>query len=244
MRYSICLCLLLATILIAAFKTKEGPDPTPTHDLILELDRFNSMISGLDSLRFNEIGQGRMTVSAIYSRKKGIILTYSTSGREEMTVVADGSVFWFWCRSFDPSSVYFCRRDDIGNTRVRPELYPCVALGLLCARPIPREDVTMMTGSSGPRLATQEEGLVREIVLKEGRITSQVFYSGDKPLVSMEFKEFQEEEGFTLPKKVFVTWHEQGMRAELSFGKAEVNKSDTMDSSMPRGFTRVNLDGF
>jgi hypothetical protein len=244
LRNTICIALLfLMAMLIASKKEEKAHAPTPS-EAYEDLDRFNSMVSGIKSLRFNEIGQGPIKVSVDYARNKGIKFTQKTAGREELTAAADQNKFWFWCRSFDPLSVYHCERQNISLTRLRPELYPCIAAGLLCSDPIPRDRVTMINRPSGPVVSTMEEGLVRELELREGKIVSQVFYSGDVPLVSMKFTEFQESCGFTLPKTASVIWHEQGRRITLRFGSPELNSFTEVDTSMPQGLRRVGLEEF
>ena len=244
MRTAACIALSLLIVLLAASKTDDKFQERTHTDIFRDMESFNYMISGLKNIRISEIGQGPVSVSVAYARKKGIRLTQSTMGREDLIVAADQMDFWFWSRSFDPNSVYHCDRQDVRNTKVRPELYPCVLIGILCADPIPSETTTIVNGPSCPLIITVEDGITRELELKDGRIVSQVFYSGVDPLVSVKFTEFQDSCGFTLPKKASVLWYEQGRRITLNFGEAEVNMPDDVDTSVPQGLQMVNLEGF
>lgn len=244
MRVSICLLLLLVISFLAASKTSEKIHQHTPEEAHRELDRFNSMISGLKGLRINEIGQGPVSASVVYAREKGIRLTQKTMGREELIIAADQSEFWFWMRSFDPDSAYYCSRQSVQNTRLRPELYPCVFIGILCADPIPLEKSTMINRPSGPVIMTTEDGLIREIEIREGKIVSQKFYSGTYPLVSVNFTEFQESSGFILPKRAVVFWHDQSRQVTINFGKAEINAAYDVDIAIPRDLSKVNLEGF
>lgn len=244
MRYLICLFLLFLIVIVSASKTREKSHEYNHAELLQELEEFNSMVSGIKNIRISQIGQGPVEASIIYVKDKGMRLTQKTMGRDELILASGPSEFWFWSRSFDANSAYYCNRKEIQNTRLREEMYPCVVLGLLCVDPIPPEKAAIINGTHGLSIMTTEDGLNRELQFGDGRIVSQVFYSGTTPLVSIKFTEFQDLCGFTLPKKASVLWHEQGRRIALDFGRADLNVSEEVDTSIPKNLSRVRLEGF
>ena len=231
-------------VALSASKTSEKGNKYTHSELLREAHSFNSMVSGIKSIEMSEIGQGPVSASVSYVKEKGFKLVQSTMGREEMILSADQSELWFWSRSFDPNSAYYCDREKVYNTRLREELYPCVVIGILCVDSIPLERATIVNRPSGPAIMTVEEGLVREMEFMDGRIVSQTFYSGPTPIVSVRFTEFQKASGFTLPKKASVLWHEKARRVSINFGKADINAVDDVDTSIPQRLSRVSLEGF
>lgn len=229
------LIVILALCLPISGCTDSTPPSSETVDINAEIKAFNSMVAGVKDVRFPEMRYG-INKSSMEMSKPGI-LKFRTSllGRTEIEAATEGDLFWFWSRSFDQDSIYHCRRDKLRNTRLRPELYPCIARGLLCVDPIAPE------GTTSPVSTTTEDGLLREVDLREGRITSQVFKSDGQVIISMSFLEFQLVDGIKLPRKVKIKWHREDVEITLDMGKAVLNSGFKPSTEMPNK-AKVNLE--
>lgn len=232
------LALFTTFVLLFAGCAKEPPGKGRS-DLNEDLRRFNSMTAGIRDITFPQMRYGLTKSSMEYSKTHNR-MRFSSSflGRNEMLAAVDERLFWFWSRSFDPESVYHCRRAFLERTRVRPELYPCIIRGLFCSDPIP-EDANHV----GNSVSTQDEnGMSRLIEMNDGRIVAQEFILDGIPIASMKFIEFQEVEGFNLPKKVTIRWHNENAEITLDMGEAVLNSGCDPSVEMPKGMKRINLE--
>jgi hypothetical protein len=234
------LFLLLLTV-VALFLNTGSPEPQ-VGDISSEMDRFNSMVSDIKDLRAPNVVHGPLKTSVEYKKKTAIRLDSSLGGRTEMKAAADRNTFWFWCRSFDRSSVYYCDRSRINETRLKPAFHPCLAAAMFCVDEI--EKSTVIDTPDGRRIATEEDGFNREIELHNGLIVRQQFRVGNKLVATMKVEEFQKHREFTLPSKIRITWHDEGISATISMGDIIINSGVVPDTSIPTELSRVNLENF
>lgn len=242
MRISVCIVLLFLTIATILGKAPKKPEKSP-HDVILELERFNSMVSGIKDLCLPEMSHGIIKIRIEYNKESGMRIDSKLAGRTETKAAYDRTMFWFWSRSFDQSSVYYCQTDRIHTTRLKPSLHPRLVSCMLCADEIPSE-FTVVDSPSGLRIAISENGFTREVEFRDGLIVLQEFRVGGKLVASMKPDGFQETKGFTLPKNLKITWYDDGISATINLGKAFANTGIKPEISMPQGLSKVNLEGF
>lgn len=182
----------------------------------------------IDDIQLDEIRCGRGKISVRFEAPGKMKVTISSFVTKEMEIAADDDIFWFWSRSFDENSVYYCATDKIAETRVRPFLYPFVLRSLILA-----EDGNQ-----------ESDGIKRVTDVTEQRLRRHVFYKKEQPILTVLFLSFQKCENFVLPKKVRVTIHEEEMSFDLDIGKARLNTGETVDTKFPEGLSRVNLDSY
>jgi hypothetical protein len=212
---------------------------TPSADSISQINAKNSSIK---SVIYGEITGFSLSRSKLsYEKPDEFVAETYLLGKKRSEVASDGKNYWFWIESFDKDSLYFCRRDKIGTTRVKPPLHPFVIQGLAWVDEIKPESYRVT--EHGLLAALQESGVYSKEVVTDGeKITEQHFFKEGSPVLSAKAHEFHEIEGIFLPKRMTLIWHEEGLSAEMSTDMVSINKK-IPKVDMPRGLKMVSLEG-
>jgi hypothetical protein len=236
--------LKIITVLVIVFLLSCSPrkiednKTTPSAEYI---NKINSKNSSIKSVVYGEITGFSLSRSKLsYKKPDEFIAETYLLGKKRSEVASDGKNYWFWMESFDKDSLYFCRRDKIGTTRVKPPLHPFIVQGLAWVDEIKPESYRFT--ENGLVAVLQDSGIYsREIVTDGEKITEQHFFKEGLPVLSAKAHEFHEIEGIFLPKKMTLIWHEEGFSAEMSTDMVFVNKK-IPKADMPRGLKMVNLE--
>ena len=232
------------TVVVIAFllscSTRETPEnkATPSANFI---DQINAKNSAINSVIYGEITGFSLSRSKLsYKKPDEFIAETYFFGKKKSEVASDGENYWFWIESFDKDSLYFCRLDKIGTTRVKPPLHPFVIQGLAWINEIKPESYRVT--ERGLVAALQESGAYsREAVTDGEKILEQHFFKDGSPILSAKAHEFHEIEGVFLPKRMTLIWHEEGFSAEMSTDMVSINKK-IPKADMPRGLKMVDLE--
>jgi hypothetical protein len=236
--------LKIITVFVIVFllscspRKTEDNKVTPSADSISQINAKNSSIK---SVVYGEITGFSLSRSKLsYKKPDEFIAETYLLGKKRSEVASDGKNYWFWMESFDKDSLYFCRRDKIETTRVKPPLHPFVIQGLAWVDEINPESYRVT--EHGLLAALQESGnYSREVVTDGEKITEQHFFKEGLPVLSAKAHEFHEIEGIFLPKRMTLIWHEEGFSAEMSTDMVSINKK-IPKADMPRGLKMVNLE--
>jgi hypothetical protein len=230
--------IVMAFLLSCSPRKIEDNKLTPSADSISQINAKNSSIK---SVIYGEITGFSLSRSKLsYEKPDEFIAETYLLGKKRSEVASDGKNYWFWIESFDKDSLYFCQRDKIGITRVKPPLHPFVVQGLAWVDEIKPESYRVT--EQGLVAALQESGVYsREVVTDGEKILEQHFFKEGLPVLSAKAHEFHEIEGFFLPKRMTLIWHEEGFSAEMSTDMVSINKK-IPKVDMPRGLKMMNLE--
>jgi hypothetical protein len=237
--------LKIITVFVIVFLLSCSPRKTEDNKSILSADsisQINAKNSSIKSVVYGEITGFSLSRSKLsYKKPDEFIAETYLLGKKRSEVASDGKNYWFWMESFDKDSLYFCRRDKIEITRVKPPLHPFVIQGLAWVDEIKSESYRVT--ERGLLSALQESGVYSKEVVTDGeKILEQHFFKDGSPILSAKAHEFHEIEGIFLPKRMTLIWHEEGFSAEMSTDMVSVNKK-IPKADMPRGLNMVSLEG-
>jgi hypothetical protein len=187
------------------------------------------------------IKTGLLIKSSIFYEKPDRMLFLSASAwRDEALIGCDGKKYWFWMRSFDDNSLYFCDLEKLDSTRLmplmRPEVVSCIAwVDEIKGEPVP---------VGGPRFkAEHTRGRLRKLVeFDSEKVVRQEIFVDGKSVVSLRAVEFGRFSGVLLPTKVEAEWPDEGLSGTFSIEGWKVN-ADAPEISEPKKMRRVDLEG-
>lgn len=212
-------------------------------ELLDSIKRLNEANSRIVDIRYPKITQGQANSSLFCRKPHGLHFVSHLFGRKELEIAEDDGTFWFWYRSFDPISVYYCDAAKLQDTRVRIEMRPCLMRGLFGMEAIPDDKITMTLTDEGLMASFVQNDLVREIGIHGGKIKTQRCYHNGELVVSMEVLEFQDASG-SIPKKIRLNLHEEGKSFQIDMGKAVINSGEDKNMSMPPHLTKISLQDY
>lgn len=183
-------------------------------------------------LKLNEVRCGKSVVS-IHANHEKIRVLICFLGSKEMEISADKKIFWFWSKSFDAKSIYYCNESKISQTRVRPFLYPCVLRSLICIEQKPKAGI-----------ASLGDDLKRETFIADDMVSKHIFYKGESAILTVIFLGFQKHGDLIFPKKARIIIHEEEISLDLEIGKVLLNTGEDIETKMPENFSRVNLESY
>lgn len=210
-------------------RLKESPA-----DAVLALNAKNARVERVSC----DIGVGLVgRASLFFRRPSDCLFRIWVVGREEAAVGCSGSSYWFWMDSFRRDSVYFCDRDNLPNTAVRPLLRPEVVCSLAWVGLIPN-DAEILSTKMGFRTEVVDGEFRRVVYFDSEKILAQsVFLRGER-VATLEGKRFEEFSGLLLPVVVRATWHEDEVSGTFPVRNWVVNGDDATISP-PRVKKRV-----
>lgn len=184
---------------------------------------------------------GLFSRSVVFYEKPNKMTFISGSAlRDEVLIACDGSEYWFWMRSFDKGSLYFCSLDGLDKTPVIPLMRPEV---VRCMVWIDEIEGDIEPTARGFR-AESKRGRFKKLVEfdSEKVLGQEIFFDGE-PVVSLRALEFGRFSGLTLPTKVEAEWHEEKTSGVFTLEGWAVNIR-TPEISKPKGLHRIDLEKF
>ena len=246
MFFTLCLAIALALFL----RTDAGPEISPIEEgatraeMTRTVEGINRRNSAVKNVFYGSIRSGRSSSTMFYSKPFDFMMSTSFLGRRESEVGSDKEIFWFWIRSFDPKSAYFCLRADVGKTRMRGAIRPDLLKSLLGIDEIDPSRAKMERCGPLLELTFEEFDHTRRLVLDSEKILEQHVSRGGVAVLSARVVDFHSANGTFLPKKIRVEWHEEGFAATLEMEGLETNLEKEPKVGIPPGLGLVDLRGY
>lgn len=233
--------LMVALALIGFQKPKE--DAPSESDATSSMNSLNERQSSARSVLCPSIKTGITSNSSLFHRKDDIVsLSSWFLGLREAVVGCDGLEYWFWMRSFDAKSVYFCDREKLERTTLRPIMRPEVLIMIAWIGEI--ETAQEVRKSNAGFVAVTKKGAIDIIVeFDQEKIRTQTAISEGVPIVTLEGDDFAEFSGLILPKRIRAFWHEERLFGEFVIEKWVINADDPVFLP-PKGLRRINLEDY
>jgi len=242
------LCLLLAIFLFARKEKSRETSPIKgdvTRSEMAEIvEGINRRNSSIRSVLYRSIRSGRSSSTMFYGKPYNFITTTSFLGRKESEVASDKDLFWFWVRSFDAKSAYFCLREHVDATRMKAAMRADLLKSLVGIDEIDHARSSMSMEGGLMEVKIEELGYTKRLVLDSEKILEQHVSDGEVPVMSVEVLEFHSVMGTFLPKKARVAWHEEGFATTLDMEGLEINIKKEPQVGIPPGLGLVDLNGY
>jgi len=207
-------------------------------ELIYSINNNNAKVK---SILYPEISCSRAKSTLFYEKPSRIQITSTFLGGKESEVFSDEKTFWFWLKSFDPNSVYFCNRENIHLTRVINPLRPDLLVRLAGLDEIP-SDAKLVLMEGYYEVFVQEEAYLRKLVLKD-RLTRQTFYKDGEEVLIVDFVSMQDIDGIVVPKQIKLSWKKENISMTMDMGTPLIN-TNVPPIKMPYGLKKINLEGY
>lgn len=201
-------------------------DNAVEHSLLQDRDRIQTIRANVD-MRY----MGLNLSSALYYEKpRSFRMIISSRFAKEIDIGSSNIYFWFYSRRMRPEALYFARHDDHHRTRLRTPFDPNWIIECLNLEPI---NDTMYP--HGEYLITKEYFVnnlgirvyrIRLIDPKINAVIGNYIYDLDgNVIVSSEVVEFQNVEGFQLPKRVRIYWAEENVILNWEYSNIIINEA-------------------
>jgi hypothetical protein len=238
------LAVSVLMIFLAIISPKpENKAPLPKFDPNSSLLSLNKRNSSAKSVLCPSIRTGIGSNSMLfYSKDDRVTFASWFLGVSEALVRCDRSEYWFWVRSFDAKSIYFCDRERIEKTRLRPIMRPEV-LGMIAW--IGEIDPLQKTHRSDRGFIAQVKRGSMDIFIEfdHEKILAQSAFSEGRKIVTLEGFQFAEFSRLMMPKRIRATWHEENISGEFVIEKWIINAKEP-EISPPEGLKRVSLEDY
>lgn len=240
--------LLAVSVLMASLALIGRVDPldrvlSPKLDANSSIAALNKRNSSAKSVLCPSIKAGIASNSSLFYRKNDkIAVSNWFLGLREAVVVCDESEYCFWIRSFDAKSIYFCERDKLERTTLRPIMRPEVMIMAAWIGEIgsPQE---IQPSPAGFVARTRRGSMDVLVEFDHEKILAQSATIGGVSIVTLEGGDFADFSGLIMPKRIRVTWHEEKISGEFFVDKWIINAEDPMFSP-PKGLKRINLEDY
>lgn len=241
---SVFLCAVLFIILSLIDLGRDFPitpsAPIPDQSPRTAAESLNSRNLGVNNVFLPSIRTGLISRSSLfYDRRGDLMFTTWLAGSKEGEVGCSGDDYWFWIRSFDKESVYWCGRDRLEHTPLRPLMMPEVIRAMAWVTDV---DASLAERSGDIFVSERKKGPFRTVVeFDHEKILSQSVFHGDARIVTMDGHDYSSLSGIQLPKRVRVIWHEENMTEDF-YIKAHIVNGEDQEISPPEGMKRINLE--
>lgn len=240
---SACLVTFLLFLWLSSFVPREeggfvaGPLEDSPSEALESLNARNSCVRRVSC----EVVMGLVSKGVLFYDKSGrMLFTVWVAGRREAALGCDESSYWFWIGSFDRNSLYFCGRDELDGSPLRPVMRPEVMESMSWVGTVNPEAPVART-SRGFVVEFPEGGMRKVVEFDSEKIMSQSLFRGDSRVVTMEGERFEEFGGAILPVVVRVVWHEEGLSGVFKVRGWKVNEAEQQISE-PEGLRRIHVN--
>lgn len=180
--------------------------------------------------------------SLFYEKKGNMLLITFVIGMKEAMVGCENDEYWFWIRSFDKDSVYFCEKDKLDQTRLRPLMMPETISMIGWIDEIdPKSKIVRLENSFVSE--TQKSNIKYLTEFDQEKILSQKIVLEDQEILTMKGENYQYFSGHLMPTRILVFWHEEGLSSRFFINEWIIN-SDDKDTSMPENLKKINLEDY
>lgn len=235
--------ILVLTILVITTKNQNPvkiiPEDQSQQSLVQIVKNYNQKCLEIKGIKYARI-KFLFTNNAVFFYTKPNTIFFESKGllRKEMVVATNDNVFWFWMRSFDANSAYYCPVNALENTRVIPLLRPSFIIGMLGVEEIK------------PTAYAFENGLLivkadsRNIYFDQEKIVKQEYFDSQGLYASIEVIKFHKIGDLFLPKEVRAKLHRDDQQITISLEEPEINGEWEFNTEVPPGLKKINLENY
>lgn len=239
------LSCLIVLLFLAALGTGDRMDSCANQESSLPnaVSSINQRNSSAKSVHCPSIKMGLVSSSSLYYEKGGdMIFSTHVFGVKEAMVGCRSEEYWFWIRSFDKESVYFCPIENLDATTLRPLMMPEAISMIGWIGEI--EASSSFTRSSRGFISSKDDGRITfKTEFTADRILSQTILVDGSEILTMEGGNYRSFSGHMMPTKINVTWNEEGLFGTFQVREWVINP-ERQDASAPEGMRRISLEDY
>lgn len=232
--------LLTIFVVICIHERKDNKNKLIDLNYSKVIKSINDKNSKIRSIYCPEIKIGFFSKSSLFCRKNGdLLFVVYVYGTKETMIGCKENNYWFWMRSFDKKSIYFCEKTNLNKTNLNPIMNP--------------EVISMMGWmseiDSGLPIFTSNKGLLCElkkdsskiiIEFDSEKIISQKIFIEEKLILTMEGKKYDYFSGHLMPIEIKAFLHEENIEQKIHIDNWILNYDD-INTSEPKSFKRINF---
>ncbi len=258
--------IFIATLLVLLLICPKSPPENMQEKLSISnliskekevLSEFNLVKSKIKSLKIEklemQINRINFTFSAYYEKPLNFRMINS-SKRKDFDIGSNKDLFWFWCSFMKPNALFYSSHENTNKTYLKTALHPKWFMELMDISEINLENKSFLKYDNDNNKVVvlekthgQKERPIYKIVfidLNKNCIFSH--YICDENLniiISAEVVEFQNVNGFQLPKKIKTKWHEENnLVSYIDFSSCDLNSNiDSSNFTIPDKKNSINL---
>jgi len=171
---------------------------------------------------------------------------------KELELGSNDTYFWFWSRRMEPPAIFYCRHDEMHKSRLRTPFNPVWIIESLGLGEISTQDAQVEMMGKYCKIVQMRRSTLGKMVKKTTLIDCQkkaiighYIHDNNQLIVSSEVEEFSHLDGFMIPKKVCVIWHEEKVVLHWDFLEPAYIKTGSprlnIDWKMPRGKLMIDM---
>ena len=189
---------------------------------------LKSIVYDQFEIRTSEKPGIRLTGFLAYEKDQRLRMTVHSILGQESDIGSNDDIFWFWSRRMKTPALYWARHEDVHKTRLKTPFRPdwmMASLGLdVIKSGQPQKEgryYKMLEHTKG----TRGKRVMRITLIdpKENRIIGIYLNDYYQLIASTEIKEVYWIDGFPVPKRIVITWHEEDVQIEWKMSSPRIN---------------------
>jgi len=150
---------------------------------------------------------------------------------QESDIGSNDEIFWFWSRRMRNPSLYWAKHEDVNKTRLKPLFRPDWIMDSLGINFVENAASVSRDGKYY-KILERTRGVGGKEFLKitlinpqELRIVGIYLHDYSKLIASTEIKDIYLVNGYAVPKRIVMTWHEENVYIEWNMPQPQINLS-------------------
>lgn len=195
--------------------------------IIEEINEKNKKIKSLTSklnIHLNHKISINVSGDLYFEREKNFRMNIFSNFGKELDIGSNENLFWFWSKN---SNLYYSEHKNLNQTQLKTPLNPNWLLESLTIMELKKENIEFGKFKDFFIILQKRKGIQNETVTiatlinpNNKRIIGNYLYNKyGKMVASAEINEFYEE----IPKKIFITWYEEGITMEWILYNYKIN---------------------
>lgn len=195
--------------------------------IIEDINKKNEKIQNLTSkinIHLNQKISINVFGNLYFEKEKNFRMNIFSNFGKELDIGSNENLFWFWSKNSD---LYYSEHKNLNQTRLKTPLNPNWLLESLTIMELKKENIEYGKFKNFFIILQKRKGIQNEIVTiatlinpETKRIIGNYLYNqSGKMVASAEINEFYED----IPKKIFITWYEEGITMEWILYDYKIN---------------------
>lgn len=224
----IAIALFLIIIGIFLLKPKEDSIPTDPKQLIQKINAQNEQVNSVSC----DLVGNFASFYWFYEKPNKVYFKTTSRNKDQAIISDDGQTYWFWIKTFDPRTVYYCDSSKVDNTRVKHPLKPNFIKGILFFDKMPPEaHVNQYRHTT--EISFFDENYLRKILVNHNQITEQHWLENGELILSVYYNS----------DLVEIFWHEENQSTIARIKQLIINPKEKPDQ-MPLDLKKIDLNGY
>jgi hypothetical protein len=163
-----------------------------------------------------------------YEKEQRFRMTIHSILGQESDIGSNDEVFWFWSRRMKPPALYWARHEDVYKTRLRTPFRPdwmmsSLGVGVIKVGKPSKQGRYYKMSEHANGIRGKKIMKITLIDPDELRVIGIYLHDYYQLIASTEIKEVYWIDGFPVPKRIVITWHEEDTQVEWRMSPPRIN---------------------